>query len=82
MVYILAGTWKMFSDAHNADCESTPVHNTNGVIYGCDLSGLMLGISFDYNTVQYNITLLPSVNTIALECFMVPSTLMTHSHQS
>ena len=40
-----------FPDAHNADCESTPTHNTNEVIYDCDLSGLMSGISFDYNTI-------------------------------
>ena len=32
------------------------------------------------NTIQYNITLLPSVNTIALECFVVPSTLITQIH--
>ena len=35
-----------------------------------------------YNYIQYNVTLFTSVNTIALECFVVPSTLITHSHQS
>ena len=36
-----------------------------------------------YNTKQYNITLLPSVNTIARGMFpCLPSTLITHSLQS
>ena len=33
-------------------------------------------------TVKYNTTLLPSVITIALQCFVMPSTLITQSHQS
>ena len=42
----------------------------------------LVNIPSTYNTIKYNITLLPSVNTIALECFVVPSTLITHSHKS
>ena len=32
--------------------------------------------------LQQNTTLLPSVSTTALQCFGVPSALITHSHQS